>query len=387
MSAIQNTLESNFEILNIDSMKSTFRTLFYLRKDRVNAQGLVPIMVRITINKQMVQFSSKLEVDPNLWDTKLGRAIGRTSDATNLNRLLDNLRSKIDQLYNRELDTKGYVLPETIKEKLQGNDPDRKTFMEYFSLHNEQYNLRIGSRTSSKTAQRYELTKNRMSEFLRIKYNIEDIIVQEIDYMFLENFYAYLCNHCGCSNNTAMKFMQRFRTVFNFIINTGYDMKVDPFANFRFHTQKVNREILSKEDIDKIYQKKFSTERLNQVRDIFIFQCYTGLAYIDVYNLTEDEIRLAYDERLWIMTEREKTKEPVNVPLLDIPLAILEKYKDKRDENNGKLLPVSTNQKMNEYLKEIAIICGIKQKLSTHIARHMNFYSRLKTSKLQELFS
>jgi site-specific recombinase XerD len=283
---------------------------------------------------------------------------------------LDGIRTKIDQYYNAELDAKGYALPETIKNKLQGKDPDRKSLMEFFEMHNEQYKLRIGNRTSETTSKRYELTKNRMSEFLRIKFNVSDVFVQEINYMFLEHFYSYLCNHCGCSNNTAMKFMQRFRTVFNFIVNTGYDMKVDPFANFRFHTQKVNREILSQEEIDKIYQKKFSTERLSQVRDIFIFQAYTGLAYIDVYNLTENEIRLAYDDQLWIMTEREKTGEPVNVPLLEIPLAILDKYKKTREKNNGKLLPVSTNQKMNEYLKEIATICGIKKKLSTHIARH-----------------
>lgn len=351
-------------------MKSTFRTLFYLRKDRVNADGLVPVMIRITINKQMSQFSAKLEVDPKLWDTKLGRAIGRTGDASNLNRLLDNLRSKIDQLYNKELETKGYALPETIKNKLQGNDPDRKTFMEYFSLHNEQYKLRIGNRTSEVTAKRYELTKNRISEFLRTKYNLKDIFVQEIDYIFLENFYAYLCNHSGCSNNTAMKFMQRFRTVFNFIINTGYEMKVDPFANFRFHTEKVNREILSQEEIDKIYKKKFSTERLEQVKDIFIFQCYTGLSFIDVYNLTENEIQLAFDDQYWIRTERVKTGEAVNVPLLDIPMAIIKKYKKKREPNSEKLLPVSSNQKMNEYLKEIATICNIKKNLSTHLARH-----------------
>lgn len=351
-------------------MKSTFRTLFYLRKERINAQGLMPIMIRITINGQATQFNSKLEGDPKLWDTKLGRATGRTADAMNLNRILDGIRTKIDQYYNAELDAKGYALPETIKNKLQGKDPDRKSLMEFFEMHNEQYKLRIGNRTSETTSKRYELTKNRMNEFLRIKFNVSDVFVQEINYMFLEHFYSYLCNHCGCSNNTAMKFMQRFRTVFNFIVNTGYDMKVDPFANFRFHTQKVNREILSQEEIDKIYQKKFSTERLNQVRDIFIFQAYTGLAYIDVYNLTENEIRLAYDDQLWIMTEREKTGEPVNVPLLEIPLAILDKYKKTREKNNGKLLPVSTNQKMNEYLKEIATICGIKKKLSTHIARH-----------------
>ncbi|MFV0331013.1 MAG: phage integrase SAM-like domain-containing protein [Dysgonomonas sp.] len=354
-------------------MKSTFRTLFYLRKDRVNVDGLVPIMIRITINKQMAQFSAKLDVDPKLWDTKIGRVIGRTNEASNLNRLLDNLRSRIDQLYNKELETKGYALPETIKNKLQGNDPDRKTFMEYFSLHNEQYKLRIGSRTSAVTANRYELTKNRISEFLRTKYNVKDIFVQEIDYIFLENFYAYLCNHSGCSNNTAMKFMQRFRTVFNFIINTGYEMKVDPFANFRFHTEKVNREILTQEEIDKIYKKKFSTERLEQVKDVFIFQCYTGLAFIDVYNLTENEIQLAFDDQYWIRTERVKTGEAVNVPLLDIPMAIIEKYKNKKKPNNGRLLPVSSNQKMNEFLKEIAAICNIKKNLMTHFSL-CNFY-------------
>lgn len=336
-------------------MKSTFRTLFYLRKERINAQGLMPIMIRITINGQATQFNSKLEGDPKLWDTKLGRATGRTADAMNLNRILDGIRTKIDQYYNAELDAKGYALPETIKNKLQGKDPDRKSLMEFFEMHNEQYKLRIGNRTSETTSKRYELTKNRMNEFLRIKFNVSDVFVQEINYMFLEHFYSYLCNHCGCSNNTAMKFMQRFRTVFNFIVNTGYDMKVDPFANFRFHTQKVNREILSQEEIDKIYQKKFSTERLNQVRDIFIFQAYTGLAYIDVYNLTENEIRLAYDDQLWIMTEREKTGEPVNVPLLEIPLAILDKYKKTREKNNGKLLPVSTNQKMNEYRAPVKV--------------------------------
>jgi len=351
-------------------MKSTFRTLFYLRKERVNAQGLMPIMIRITINGQATQFNSKLEADPKLWDTKLGRATGRTADAMNLNRILDGIRTKIDQLYNAELDAKGYALPETIKNKLQGKDPDRKSLMEFFEMHNQQYKLRIGNRTSETTSKRYELTKNRISEFLRVKFNVSDVFVQEIDYMFLENFYAYLCNHCGCSNNTAMKFMQRFRTVFNFIVNTGYDTKVDPFANFKFHTQKVNREILTQEEIDKIYKKKFSTERLEQIKDVFIFQCYTGLAFIDVFNLTENEIRKAYDNQYWIMTERVKTKEIVNVPLLEVPLAIIEKYRNNKKYKGDKLLPVSSNQKMNEYLKEIATICNVKKNLSTHIGRH-----------------
>ena len=180
-------------------MKSTFRTLFYLRKDRANADGLVPIMIRITVNSQMTQFSSKLEVNPNLWDTKQGRAIGRTADATNLNRLLDNLRSKIDSLYNKELGDKGYALPDTIKNKLQGNDPERKSLVDYFNLHNEQYKLKIGNRSSLVTANRYELTKKRIIEYMREKLGIKDIMVQEVNYMFIENFYLYIIIEKGSS--------------------------------------------------------------------------------------------------------------------------------------------------------------------------------------------
>lgn len=352
------------------NMKTTFRTLFYLRKDRANAQGLVPIMIRITINKEMVQFNSMLEVSPKLWDTKQGRATGRTTESMNLNRQLDYIRSKIDGIYSKELYEKGYISPTTIKNLLQGKDPNRKTLLEYFELHNEQYKLKVGNRTSETTYNRYVLTKDRLTQFLTYKYNVNDISMLDTDYLLIENFYAYLCNQCGCSNNTSMKFMQRFRTVFNFIVNTGCVIKIDPFANFRFHTEKVNREILSQQDIDKIYAKEFATDRLSQVRDVFVFQCYTGLSFIDVLNLTEDEIRLAFDDQYWIMTSRVKTNEVVNVPLLAIPLQIVEKYKSRRNQNNGKLLPVSTNQKMNEYLKEIATICNIKIKLSTHVARH-----------------
>ncbi|WP_165021943.1 site-specific integrase [Dysgonomonas sp. ZJ279] len=351
-------------------MKATFRTLFYLRKNRPNSNGLVSIMARITVNGQITQFNTKLEVNPDIWDTKLGKVKGRNADATNLNRLLDNLRTKMDKIYNKLMDTKGYALPETIKNILFGIDPERKTLLQYFTLHNEQYKLKVGKTTSQITYSRYELTKERIEEFIKKEYKLSDIPLPEIDFLFVEKFYLLLRNDHDCSNNTAMKFIQRFRSVFNFCVNLGAEIKINPFANFKFHTEKVHREVLTQEEINLIYNKKFSTQRLEQVRDIFIFCCYTGLSYSDVLKLQEDEIRRSFDKNLWIMTEQKKTNEKVNVMLLDIPLAIIDKYSKQGKLHGGRLFPVSTNQKMNEYLKEIADLCGLKRTLSTHVARH-----------------
>lgn len=364
-------------------MKSTFRTLFYLRKNRPNSNGLVPIMVRITVNGQIAQFSAKLEIHPDLWDTKLGRAKGRGSDSTNLNRLLDNLRSKMDKIYNKQLDSKGYVLPETIKNIVLGIDSERKTLIEYFTLHNEQYKLKIGKNTSHRTYTRYELTKERLVEFMREKHSISDMMIQELNYVFIESFYLYLRDSHECNNNTAMKFIQRFRKVFNYAVNSGTEIQAHPFANFKFHYEEVDREILTQEEIDLMYHKKFATQRLEQVRDVFVFCCYTGLSYVDVCKLTHANVSKGFDGHLWIMTKRTKTNVASNIRLLDIPQEIIEKYSDKR--MNGKLLPSCSNQKMNEYLKEIAELCGINKPLSTHTARHYKIFYKLLISRLCSL--
>ena len=176
----------------------------------------------------------------------------------------------------------------------------------------------------------------------------------ELTPIFIEKFFLFLQQEHNCNNNTALKFVQRFRTVFNYIKSTGADIKIDPFVSFRFKTKKVVREVLTQEEIDAIYKKEFLTERLGQVRDIFLFMCYSGLSYIDVAQLTEDNVKTAFDGHQWIMTSRQKTNVPSNIRLLEIPLEIIEKYKGK--QKDGKLFPVCSNQKMNEYLKETAVI-------------------------------
>ena len=349
-------------------MKSTFRTLFYLRKNQPKSNGMYPIMVRITINSKVAQFSTKIDIQPTQWDVKAGKAKGKTEEIAEINRKLTNLSSRIDKAYNKRMETNGYALPEEIKNDLLGTDTDHKTLIYYFTKHNEQYQQKVGKNTTYTTYKRYELVKTRLIEFLSEKYNLTDISIREMNTILLEDFYLYLRNKSEINNNTAMKFLQRLRRVINFIIK-GYGETIpDPFINFKFHYDEVEREILTLSEINTIYNKRFSSKRLNQVRDIFVFSCFTGLSYIDVFNLTESNIQQAFDNSLWIMTKRSKTGVKVNVRLLDIPNEIIQRYQGK--QKNGKVLPVITNQKMNDYLKEIAAICNIDKTLTFHIARH-----------------
>lgn len=289
-------------------MKSTFNLLFYLRKNRPSENGMVPIMGRITINGERAQFSTKTEVHPSQWDAKTGRCIGRTTEIGKTNRILDSLRLKVTDLYHSHLNDYGYVLPEKIKNILLGIDTDKKKMLlEYFQEHNEFYLLKIGRDTSQVTHGRYELTKTRLKEFLKAEYKLSDISVMELTPIFVEKFFLFLQHDHNCNNNTALKFIQRFRTVFNYIKSTGADIKIDPFVSFRFKTTKVVREVLTQEEIDIIYKKEFLTERLSHVRDVFIFMCYTGLSYIDVAQLTEDNIKTAFDGYQWVMTKHSPT--------------------------------------------------------------------------------
>ncbi|HCO67278.1 MAG TPA: transposase [Dysgonomonas sp.] len=348
-------------------MKSTFRTLFYLRKNQPRKDKTVPIMVKVTVNGESVQFNSKVNVNPIIWDSKAGKAIARSKEAADINIALDNLRVAIRKSYDKQMEDYGYAMPEKIRNQVLGLEKGAKSLVEYIDLHNQQYENRVGVNTTRTTFIRYKLVKERVQDFLKQKYNVSDIPIRDLTPVVLENFYLYLRKDCKCENNSSMKTMQRLRKIVYFAKNMGEAM-ADPYQSFRVHFESVDREILTQEEIDTIYNKEFITGRLEQIRDVFIFACYTGLSYIDVSNLTEDNIQEAFDGNLWVMTKRSKTNVNANIRLLDIPKEILAKYKGS--QKDGKCLPVVSNQKTNEYLKEIATVCGISKKLTFHLARH-----------------
>ena len=324
-------------------------------------------MIRITIDGERSQFSSKLEIHPDMWDSKRGRAKGNTAKANNLNRLLDNIRANISQHYTRLMDSNGYVVPDKIKNALLGIEEKGKTIISFFEKHNEQYKLKVGTTSTWKTYTRYELTKNRLIEFLKDKYNLTDIPVKEINTVFLQDFYLFLRNTHNSGNNNAMKMLQRLRTILSYVKSTGL-VFIDPYINFKMSFEKTDRNFLEKEEIDIIYNKNFTSDRLEKVRDVFVFSCYTGLSYCDLASLKQENIVKAFDNNMWIMSKRNKTSVKFNVRLFDIPVAILEKYAGK--QKDGRLLPLISNQKMNEYLNELSEICGINKKITCHTARH-----------------
>lgn len=348
-------------------MKSTFKVLFYLKRNKETKSGEVMIMARITIDGNMCQFSTKQKINPKNWSVKLGKATGRTAEMVEINNLLDEIKASLYKVYHEMMRVDNYVTAEKIKNKFLGKNEDCATLIEMFNKHNEDVKALVGISKSQATYQKYEVTKRHLSEFLQYKYKLKDIAVREITPMFITDFEVYLMTACKCSTNTTAKFMQFFKRIIIIARDNGY-MKSDPFSNYKIRIKQVDRGYLTEAEIAIISQKEFVSERLEQVRDVFIFSCFTGLSYIDVKNLTKEHLRTSFDGKLWIMTKRQKTDTSVNVPVLSIPKMILDKYKDTM--TNGKLLPVISNQKLNSYLKEIADVCGIQKNLTFHLARH-----------------
>lgn len=348
-------------------MRSTFRVLFFLKRDKQKANGNVPLFCRITINKEEARFGMKKDINPAIWDVKAGRAVGRTSEVVEINSLIDKTKSALFNVYNDILMSDVNVTAEKVKNHFLGGTTKHHNLIELFNRHNEDVKKLIGISKSKATYQKYEVTKKHLANFIKEKYNLSDISFKEINHLFLTDFEVYLLTSCGCNSNTTAKFMQFFKRIVIIAKNNGW-IKTDPFANYKIRIKKVDRGYLSQEEVEAIMAKEFSTKRLEQVRDIFIFSCFSGLAYIDVKKLRKENIRTSFDGNLWIIGKREKTDVSFSIPLLDVPKKILEKYEGTLPEN--RILPVPSNQKMNAYLKEIGALCGIDKEISFHLARH-----------------
>lgn len=351
-------------------MKSTFKIFFYLKKTTPRTNGCVPIMGRITIDGKFVQFSTKLEISPALWNQRTQRANivkGSSAEAANINERLTYITSRMLELYRELQEQDLYVTAEKVKNAFMGHTIREHTLLSLFRQHLDNLEKVKGVTISPATVQKYDRTYRHLAEFLKAEYRVSDIALCEINHMFITDWERYLRTKCNCGANTTAKFMQSFRMIVLMARNNGW-LIGDPFANYKIKLEKVDRGYLTKEEIRRIAEKEFVCKRLEQVRDIFLFSCFTGLAYIDAKALTEDDIRPGFDDRLWIMTKRVKTNTDVRVPLLDFPLSILQKYKGKQAFK--RVLPVLSNQKMNAYLKEIADVCGIQKNLTFHLARH-----------------
>jgi integrase len=345
----------------------TFATSFYVRTDRVDSEGRVPVFMRLTVDGKRANVALNRKLSLKKWDK--GNVLGNTAEAKELRNYMHSMVVKVSGIRRDLLDRGEFVSAKILKDVLQGNDRRSKTLLEVFEQHNKKIKSLVGKEYSERTSIRYNTTLKHVKDFMEKRYNKADILLKELRFEFVVDFENYLKLERNCNHNTAVKYIKNFRKVINMAIDYEF-LDRDPFAKYRTSLKPVEREFLTAEELNAIQEKEFSIPRLDQVKDVFLFCCYTGLAFVDVENLKRENLIHGNDGDLWIKIFRRKTNSKSLVPLLPQSLSILEKYDFMEKGRTEKLLPVPTNQKMNAYLKEIADVCGIHKTLTSHLGRH-----------------
>ena len=348
-------------------MKTTFKVSYYLRSNYENKEGKSPVMLRMYLGGEKANLgSTKIFVDKSKWSNKTSRMIGRTAEALSINASIDALTTTLMQIY-RKYEVSEELSIDLIRSVFLGTDKEFTTFLPVFDKYIDSITQQVGKTLTKGTFYKYKVVRQNFQDFLQAKYHRKDIGLTELTSAVVQDFELYLTSVVGGVHNTTTKKLRNLKTVVNYARNRSLIMH-DPFANHKLHYELVDRGYLTEEEVLRIMKKHFDIERLELVKNIFIFSCFTGLAYIDVYNLTYDKI-VTIEDRQWLITKRYKTSVDENVMLLDIPLAIIRKYYDI-NRKGGKVFPMMSNQRINSYLKEIADLCGIKKNLTFHMARH-----------------
>lgn len=336
-------------------------------KGKPNKSGRVPILMQLTIGQQTCHISTKQNILPEKWGD--GKPIGHTREDQAITAVLEEIRTKA---YNKFLQLQGQninVTPERLKQALLGKDQVQpRGYVEIFDQWLVEYSKMVGITTSKRTLDKYILVRNRLQDYIASQLGVKDISLEEVTPKFLSNFDNYLRVEYNMANNHAMKIRQKLRTIYKVAIDNGWVSK-NPFSTVKIHFDPVERDVLTKSELTALIQTDMIFDRLEKMRDVFVFACFTGLAHCDVAGLTKENIITDEAGQVWLKTHRQKTSEVVDIPLLEIPQLIIKKYQGMK-ELNGKLLPTLTNSCSNLYLKEVAVRCGINKTLTFHMARH-----------------
>lgn len=350
-------------------MEATYNITTFIKSNNA-AHNRALIYIRITVNGQRAEISIKRSVDRQRWDPLANRMKGNKEDAREVNALIDNLTLKLNRIYNKLVEKDEVITARRIKYIFEGNDEKRKTLLEAFRQHNDKMQQRVGIDFSKSTYTRYKTTYDHICEFLKYQYRISDISLHQVQYSFITHLEHFLKVVRKCNHNSTQKYIRNFRKIINMSVKNDW-LDKDPFISYRVKLKDTKRVFLNKEELNALEEKEFGIERLEQVRDVFVFCCYTGLSYVDVEKLSSKEIVRGLDGELWISLERTKTGSPSNIPLLPKAMRLIDKYRDNpKMVAEDRLLPVISNQRINSYLKEVADLCGVEKKLTFHSARH-----------------
>jgi len=352
-------------------MKTDFHTHFHTVNKKTDKRGLVPIYLRLTVNRKRKEYSVSRRIQSEFWSVKMEKVMGNNAIEKEINTHINNIRHKLNKIHQVLSDNEEPITASRMIKELKGETKQKsKMTLEVFKEHNEQIDRLSGKDISKSTAKRYWTCYNHLEQFLNENYKAEDYRMKDIDHQFITKFEYFLKTKRECNHNSALKYVNNFKKIIRIALANQW-MDRDPFYNYKVQFDAVEREYLNEEEVQKLIDKDLHLDRLKLVRDMFVFSCYTGLAYSDVKKLSSGDITKGIDGDNWIRIKRTKTKSLSSIPLLPIAEKIIEQYKDHPEVKAGNcVLPVLSNQKSNAFLKEIAVMCGISKPLNTHLARH-----------------
>lgn len=344
--------------------------LIWANKSKTNAAGMTPLYARVTYLGKRSEISLTLKVDPTKWDPKIGFVKGNSPEAKRTNAEIVNIKNAVIQAHDDLKRIEEFISSDKIKSKYLGEEQSQRMLLEVFDEHNKSLEELIGKGIVKATHTKYVTIRDKVSNFIAFKFKKHDIYLETLSYSFITDFEHYLKVKQNISHNVVMSYIKRVKRIITISVNNRW-LSHNPFAGFVCTTKKVERIELEDTEIALLESKHFKIPRLEEVKDCYLFSCYTGYAFVDSYKLQPDHVVNGRDGQLWINTDRTKSKIEANVPLLPQAIAIINKYRHHPEcVANNKLLPMKSNQKMNAYLKEIADLCGIEKNLTTHTARH-----------------
>lgn len=332
--------------------------------------GKSPVVCRITVNGKRVEIAMKKSIEPGKWSAASGRAKGNSEEARVINMHIDLTTNEIMRHHNKLVIEGKPTDAQSIKNSFLGLTEKKYSLVEVFKYHNERMKAVIGIDVQLGAYKKFETVLGKVERFIEKFYNREDLYLDELNFKFITDFEYFMKTEDSVKHNTALRYIRCLKKIIILALNNEWISR-NPFANYKCQYTRVNREVLTEEELSALWKKNIGVPRLDEVKDIFLFCCYTGYAFIDVEKLSRKDLARGIDGDYWIFTERKKTGVTSNVPMLPKAMEIIEKYADHKGcINDDKLLPVKSNQKMNAYLKEVATLCGISKNLTMHMARH-----------------
>ena len=346
--------------------RSTFKILFYLNTSKARKSGLCPVMGRITVDGSIAQFSLKMIIHPDKWNAGCRKATGKSPETIKLNREINRTRKSIESIYERIADTVGYVTAEQIKNELTGVAGKAETLLKLFEEHNLEYEKRVGIDRKKSSFYHYKNCYKHLCGFIRLKYNLLDFPLRKLDNPFIDSFDFYLRVDAGMTAGTILNYIIILKKISKRAVNQGSVLR-DPFSEYVPDRGKSKYRHLSGDELERIMTVKIEVPKFRFIRDMFVFSCFTGLAYADICLLSEKHLQKSPDGKVMIKIPRQKTDKESYIKLLEIPIQIIEKYRHER--KNDRLFNMPVHCLITYYMRKLEELCNISH-LTFHMARH-----------------